>query len=74
MPRQARLDTSGPFITLWSGVLTKRIFFVMIRIDRSGSRRRNISHARAVIAKRCTEEIGMTFADIARCLGYYISN
>jgi putative transposase len=35
----------------------------------SGSRRQNISQSRAVIAKRCTEELGMTFADIARALG-----
>jgi len=36
---------------------------------RSGSRRRTISLARAVIAKRCTEEVGLSFADIARELG-----
>ncbi len=35
----------------------------------SGSRRKNIAHVRAVVAKRCTEELGATFADIARCLG-----
>jgi putative transposase len=36
---------------------------------RSGSRRRKISQARAVIARRCVEELGMTHADIARVLG-----
>jgi len=36
---------------------------------RSGSRRHTISRARAVIAKRCSEEAGSSFADIARALG-----
>lgn len=36
---------------------------------RSGSRKRKISRARAVIARRCVEELGMTYADIARVLG-----
>ena len=36
---------------------------------RSGSRRRKISQARAVIATRCVEELGMTYADVARVLG-----
>jgi putative transposase len=39
------------------------------RLLRSGSRRRAISLARAVIAKRCTEELGFSFAEIARALG-----
>jgi hypothetical protein len=39
------------------------------KLLRSGSRRRNISQSRAVIAKRCTDEPGMTFADIAGALG-----
>ncbi len=36
---------------------------------RSGSRRRNVSRARAAIAKICTEELGITAAEIARHLG-----
>lgn len=36
---------------------------------RSGSRRRKVSRVRAAIAKRCTEEIGMTAAEIARHVG-----
>jgi putative transposase len=36
---------------------------------RSGSRRRAISIARADIARRCIEEVGMSYADIARALG-----
>ncbi len=36
---------------------------------RSGSRRRKVSRARAAIAKICTEELGMTAAEIARHLG-----
>jgi putative transposase len=36
---------------------------------RSGSRRRKISQARAVIARRCVEKLGMAYADIARVLG-----
>jgi len=39
------------------------------KLMRSGSRRKNISRARAVIAKRCTDELGLTLADIARALG-----
>jgi putative transposase len=40
------------------------------RVLRSGSRRRAVSLARAVISKRCIEEAGMSYADIARALGY----
>jgi putative transposase len=39
------------------------------RLLRSGSRRRDVSLARALIAKRCTEELGLTFAEIARSVG-----
>jgi hypothetical protein len=39
------------------------------RLLRSGNRRHNISLARAVIAKTCAEEAGLSFADIARALG-----
>jgi putative transposase len=36
---------------------------------RSGSRRRKISQARAIIARRCGEELGLSYAEIARVLG-----
>jgi len=36
---------------------------------KSGSRRQKISRARSVIARICAVELGMTNADIARCLG-----
>jgi len=36
---------------------------------KSGSRQRKVSRARAIIAKKCKEELKMTLADIARCLG-----
>jgi hypothetical protein len=36
---------------------------------RSGSRRRKVSHAHAVIAKKCVDELGVNFAEIARYLG-----
>jgi len=36
---------------------------------RHGSRKRKVSRVRAEIARRCTEELGMTAADIARYLG-----
>jgi len=39
------------------------------RLLQSGSRRRNVSRARMTITGRCIEELGMSFADIARCLG-----
>jgi putative transposase len=39
------------------------------RLLQSGNRRRNVSRARVLITRRCLEELGMSFADIARCLG-----
>ncbi len=36
---------------------------------KSGSRRNKISHAHAIIAYRCMEEVGITTAEIARHLG-----
>jgi putative transposase len=36
---------------------------------RSGNRRRKVSEARLLVAVKCSEELGMTAADIARCLG-----
>ena len=35
---------------------------------RSGSRKRNVSHIRCIIVKECVDEIGMSFADIAKWL------
>ena len=39
------------------------------KLVRSGSRRHKVSQARAAIAKKCSEELGLTLADIARALG-----
>ena len=39
------------------------------KVLRSGSRRRTVSRARTVVALKCADELGMTAADIARCLG-----
>jgi DNA-binding MarR family transcriptional regulator len=36
---------------------------------RNGSRRSKVSEARAEIARRCAEELGLTAAEIARYLG-----
>jgi putative transposase len=36
---------------------------------RSGNRRQKVSEARMLVAVECSEELGMTAADIARCLG-----
>ena len=39
------------------------------KLVRSGSRQHKVSQARTAIAKRCTEELGLTLADTARALG-----
>jgi len=35
---------------------------------RSGSRKRNVSHVRCTIAKQCVDELGLSFAEIAKWL------
>ena len=66
--RQLKIRRSGRSI---EDIITEQSadFSVSAAELRSGSRRRKVSRARAAIAKKCTEELGITAAEIARHLG-----
>jgi len=66
--QQYKAKRSGTTIT---DVITEKVrqLGVSEKALRSGSRRQKVSEARRLVAVECSEELGMTAADIARCLG-----